>query len=304
MGDVMNPTDRAARICGIVVLGVGIAALVLAAPLVGQQPKRALTKPVEKEPTVEPGKPSSEPIPIDAHFRDGSMLKVTLREEHIEIATPYGKLSIPATDIRRIDFGFHSDAATAKRIESAIAGLSSGDSKERETAAAALLDLGEHALPALVDASKSKDADIAQRAEAIITKLREKLSADRLEHPTHDVVETAECKITGRISANVFKVTTTQFGDQQVKLSDLTALGSKQLDPEALVVEQQLPFGGGPGMPVINGNGGVWVVPAPGGRAIRGGAPGAAQPRQPRVAVPGGVPLPGGLVPPPNPPEK
>jgi hypothetical protein len=306
----MIPTDRAARIRGIAVVGGLIAFLALLAPLVGQQPSKSVSKPVEKELFGEPGKTGNEPLPTYAHFHDGSVLKLTLREERIEFVTPYGKQLIPVTDIRRIDFGLHIDAATAKLVEAAITGLGSGDSKERATAATALLDLGEFAYPALVEASKSKDVEVAQRAEAILNKLREKLPSDRLERPANDVVETADCRFTGRIAAEVFKVRTSQFGDQQVKLGDLAALGPKALvDPESIIVEQTLPFGPGGFGP----GGGVWVGPGPGGaapRRIRGGPlpalPGGLQPPGPRGpggVAPGGDPLPGGA-PPPKPPRE
>jgi hypothetical protein len=239
-------TIRAARILAIAISGSVAAFLVVVAPLAGkQQPAASSPRVVENQAAIKPGAGSSEPTALEANFADGSNLKVTWREERIELVTPYGKLSIPVADICRIDFGVHVDEATAKRLDAAIAVLGSGDGKAREAAAAELLDLGEHAFPALLKASKATDTEVAQRAEAILTKLREKIPPERLQRPTHDVIITADCKFTGRITADALKVKTTQFGDQQVKPGDLASLGLKGYFEQQLIYVQQFPqFGG------------------------------------------------------------
>jgi hypothetical protein len=141
-----------------------------------------------------------------------------------------------------------------------------------------LLELGENAFPALVEASKSKDAEVAQRADAIVNKIREKLPSDRLDRPATDVVVTADGKFTGRISAEVFKVKTSQFGDQQVKLGDLASLGLKAfVEAEATLAEQPPPFGNGPGgrrPGAVRGPGGLGLPP--------GAGPGAFAPPPPK----------------------
>jgi hypothetical protein len=303
IGGVMVLTDRVARIRGSARAGAVVAFLVLIAPLAGGQPRQAPSKPGESESSAKTGKPSNEPAPINVCFRDGSLLKLTLQEEHIEFVTPYGKLLIPAADIRRIDFGVHLDAATAKRVEAAILKLGSTDVKERESATAALVELGENAYPALVEATHAKDAEVARRAEAIVNKLRETLPPDRLDRPANDVVVTADCRFTGRISADVFKVKTFQFGDQQVKLGDLACLGSKAyMDSEATFVGP-----GGNNFPGFGQPGGF--QPGIGGRANRGGGgrnirgvPGGFPPGA--GGAPGGIGPGGGLPPPPNPPDQ
>src|SRR5262249_23617549 len=63
-------------------------------------------------------------------------------------------------------------------------------------------------------------------AEEVLDKLREAIPPGRLIRPANDVVQTADCKITGRIVAETFKVRTYQFGDQQLPLGDLSALHS------------------------------------------------------------------------------
>jgi hypothetical protein len=236
---------RVTPVFRIVVFSTLIAILVSATQLAGKQAGRGrLLNPSEIGVHAKPAEAKSEPAPIEAHFCDGSNLKVTLREERLELVTAYGSLSIPMADICRIDFGFRIDAKTAKRVNDAIATLGSGDNKAREAAAAELVALGEHAFPALVKAASGTDPEVVQRAEAIVSQIREKVPPEQLERPANDVVTTAECKFTGRITADAFKVTTLPFGDQQVKLGDLTALGLKAyLDPEPMAADQFLQTG-------------------------------------------------------------
>ncbi len=263
----MMPTLRITPVFRIAALSTVVAVLVSATQLAGKQAGRA--RPVNPPENGGPAKPAdakSEPAQIEAHFCDGSNLKVILREERLELVTAYGSLSIPMADVCRIDFGFRIDAKTAKRVNDAIAALGSSDNKARETAAAELVGLGEHAFPALVKAASGTDPEVVQRAEAIISQIRERVQPERLERPATDLVMTAECKFTGRITAEAFKVTTVPFGDQQVKLGDLATLGLKTyLDPEPNAVDQ------------FPQNGPMWL-PAqggfPGGALPGGGVPG------------------------------
>jgi hypothetical protein len=49
-----------------------------------------------------PAKPASQRMEVV--FIDGSCMKLTLRDEFIELNTPYGKLLIPVRDIERIEY--------------------------------------------------------------------------------------------------------------------------------------------------------------------------------------------------------
>jgi len=222
----MNPTNRSPLVRRLphlaIVAGVCALLAMLSTTLVGDESKVADSEAAVKSPKTAP-----EPLPIEVHFRDGSTLKVVLREEHIDVVTPYGKLQIPVADIRQIDFGFHLDAATIKRVDAAIANLGNSDFKVRKAAMAELLELGESAYPALVVTCGDKDPEVARSAETVVSKLRDKLPMERLDRPNVDVVQTVDSKFTGRIAVDVFKVKTVQFGDQQVKLGDIAYIGSK-----------------------------------------------------------------------------
>jgi hypothetical protein len=218
----MNARNRSALFAKLCRVGVaGVVLVGLCTPLVGDGSKSG-DKDAPREPAA-----AKKLTTVEAHFRDDSKLKVALKaDERIEMTTPYGKLTIPAAEVRQINFGFHIDAATSERVKSAIAGLGSADFPTREQATAELLELGAYAYPALVQALKHDDKEVARRAEQLVEKLREAIPPEDLERPANDVVLTADCKFTGRIQVDVLKVKTIQFGDQQVRLGDLRSLRS------------------------------------------------------------------------------
>src|SRR5262245_5573637 len=62
-------------------------------------------------------KKAAEPGEVEITFANGSLVRMTLLPEKIEIDTQYGKLSVPARDVRRIDFGLHFPEGTSDKIE-------------------------------------------------------------------------------------------------------------------------------------------------------------------------------------------
>ena len=49
----------------------------------------------------------SSPKIAEVRFGDGSVVRMTLLQDQLEVMTRYGKLSIPITEIRRVEFGLH-----------------------------------------------------------------------------------------------------------------------------------------------------------------------------------------------------
>ncbi len=238
----MNPQSRSTFFRQAGRLGIALLLLVwLSTPLVGQfPPPRIIGNPPVVAPAAPPAPKKTgkiEPGTVEVQFRDDSKLKMILRVERIEMVTAYGKLLIPPAAVHQITFGFHIDADTAKRIDMLIGHLGSTDFKERQAATEELLSLGARAYPALVQASKSQDKEVVRRAEAVLEKLRDAIPFEDLERPMTDVIVTADCKFTGRIQADSFKVKTFQFGEQQIQLGDLRALRSMNaLEPELVAL--------------------------------------------------------------------
>jgi hypothetical protein len=170
---------------------------------------------------------------VEVRFHDGSTLKLSVREEKIELQTAYGKLQIPVADISRIDFGLRLPKETIEKIQMSIEALSSADAKVLEKAEADLLAQHEKAVPQLVQASKQPNKELARRAKEMLEKLREKLPEEQANVSSQDVVHTEDSKFTGRVLTAEIKVLTTQFGERQLKVADLHSLRSLALaDPE------------------------------------------------------------------------
>jgi hypothetical protein len=179
------------------------------------------TMPIPDDPSKDHPKAKLEPGTVEVRFADDSVLKLVLRDEKVEIVTPYGKLLVPIADIHRIEFATRLSEADAKRIPTLIANLGSPDFPTRDAASAELLKMQAKAYPALLEAVKNPDAEIVRRANDLIDKIRDAVPKENLEVRRHDVVHTADSKITGRISNTSLKAQTTQFGEVQLKLADV-----------------------------------------------------------------------------------
>jgi hypothetical protein len=194
------------------------------------------------EPDKRPDQPPQPAAPagVEVHFNDGSVLKVLPHDERLEVATPYGKLTIPLADVHQIDFGTRIPDSMAKRIDQAIADLGDTDFHKRETASAELLRFREKAYPALLEAAKQKDAEVVRRVEGLLERLRETVPEKDLEFRKHDVVQTADSKIAGHVVGEAFKVQTTQFGEVEVKLADVRSVRSLAVAAETVAAKDVL----------------------------------------------------------------
>ncbi|HZY90607.1 MAG TPA: LCCL domain-containing protein [Gemmataceae bacterium] len=207
------------------------AALALVAPLPAGEDKPPETGSPRK--AAREGPP---PGAVEVRFTDDSNLKLLLRDPRIEVVTPYGKLVIPVAEVLKVEFATRVPEEVARRIEAAAGDLGSSDYSKREAAEAELRKLREKAYAALLKAAKSKDKEVVRRAERLLEKVRAEVPEDRLVVRDHDVIHTPHSKIAGRIAAPALKAHTTQFGEVQLKLSDLLALRSLALEPETEAV--------------------------------------------------------------------
>src|SRR5205085_5520145 len=131
-------------------------------------------------------KPGADVAGVEVRFTDNSSLKVTLKDEHIELNTQYGKLHIPVGEIQRIEFATRISEAMLKRIETAVGALGSSEYPLRENASAELLKLGERAYPALVLAAQSRDPEVVRRVEKLLDKVRADIPEELLVFRKHD----------------------------------------------------------------------------------------------------------------------
>jgi len=203
-------------------LTVFLVAIAVAAPFsLGQAPS---DKPAK---TVAPDHAAAS---VEVRYIDDSTMKLAVLDERVELVTPYGKLLIPVSAIVKIEFATRLPEDVAKHIDAAIVDLGHADFKKRTAASAALTKLGERAYPALVDAAKQADPEVVKRSEELLHKIRQAVPADHLEVRSNDVVTTTDSRISGRIVATALKVKTFQFGEQQLKLTDLRSLQPQGAD--------------------------------------------------------------------------
>lgn len=192
----------------------------------------------EREPDPQPtapaaplnSKPDASPVipppALEARCTDGSLMKLSLLDEHLRLKTRYGELLIPARDVQSIEFSTRIPPDVAKRIEAAIERLGSAEFDVRDAASAELFSYQERAYPALVQAQDNGDAEVAYRIEQLLDKLRQTVSAERLETRERDLVATDDSTIAGMLDGETLRVVSAQFGEQRLKLSDLASIRS------------------------------------------------------------------------------
>ncbi len=110
---------------------------------------------------------------VEVRMGDGSTMRMLIAQESLTVATRYGKLTVATNEILRIDLGLRMPEGAAAKIDKAVQQLGSREFKEREAASAELLDFGVLAYQPLQRAAKNTDAEVAERANALLTRIRE-----------------------------------------------------------------------------------------------------------------------------------
>jgi hypothetical protein len=176
------------------------------------------------------------PREVEVRLTDGSRVRMTILEESLDIVTKYGKLKVPATEIRRIEFGIRPTDMVAKRIDEAIKRLSSNVFKDREQGVKELVAIGAPAYLALYKASRSTDTEVADRARTALKSIREKVPDDQLRARDDDLVQTAEFTVIGKITTPTIKAESATFGEAQLKIHELRAIRWMSVQGEVEVV--------------------------------------------------------------------
>jgi hypothetical protein len=175
---------------------------------------------------VESRKVPSPSNQVEVRFVDGSTVRMELLQENLEVATRYGKLTVPCIDIRHVEFGLHLSDAIKRRVQEAIARLASKVHAEREAASKDLVLLGYQAYPALQVALKNPDSEVSRRAEEAIKLIRDKVAPHLLRNNENDRLETVEFPIAGRIISATLRAKSAYFVDREIKIADIYAIHS------------------------------------------------------------------------------
>jgi hypothetical protein len=161
---------------------------------------------------------------VEVRFADGSAVRMELLQEHVQVITKYGKLTVPTSEIRRVEFGLHLPDEASKRVEDAVKRLASNVHADREAASKELVALGYQAYPAAYTAQKSTDREVARRAEEVVKRIREKVPPHLLRLRSNDRLETVEFPITGLISSTTIKARSAYFGEKELRIADLYSI--------------------------------------------------------------------------------
>lgn len=171
---------------------------------------------------------SPRPSQAEVRFGDGSIVRMTILQEELEVQTKYGKLNIPLAEVRRVEFGLHVPPEMNQQINQSIKRLASEVYKERDVASKDLMQVGHFAYPMLQKASKSGDMEVAYRAAGLIKQLSERVSPDLLKLRDEDVIQTTEFTVIGKITSASLKAHSPHFGEVSLKLSELRMMHMRQ----------------------------------------------------------------------------
>jgi len=173
--------------------------------------------------------------PVEVRLADGSSVRMSLTQPSIDIATKYGKLSVPAAEIRRVEFGFRYPEGAEAKITELVSQLGDGNYKRREAAAAELLAFRELAYPALKRATKSTDAETSKRASELVQKLEDKLPPEKLRFKDYDTVAANDFTARGRIEAKTLQGHTPYFGEVKLQVAEVRSMRSTAFGGETTV---------------------------------------------------------------------
>jgi len=157
----------------------------------------------------------------EVRFNDGSLVRMTILQNDVEVMTKYGKLTIPLEDIRRIDLGLHLPPGLDQQLDQSIRLLASSAYKDREEASRDLVQAGHLAYPFLKRASRNADLEVTHRVTGLMKRIADKHAPEQLKMKEEDVVHTTEFAVIGRLVAPTIKARSAHFGDLALKLSDL-----------------------------------------------------------------------------------
>jgi len=161
---------------------------------------------------------------FEAVMEDKSTVQVNLLDEKLTVVTKYGKLEVPVSDLRDIEFSPRPFADVKKRVRDGIKKLGSDVFADREAASKALLALGPAAYPALQEAARSDDLETKKRALKLMGQMEEKYTTEDLARSPDDRVRTPKFTIVGEIQVTSFKVSTRYFGEKSLKLTHVRSM--------------------------------------------------------------------------------
>ena len=181
---------------------------------------------------------------VEMTLADGSVLRLYLADEKIEIATPHGTLHIPAQDVLRIEFALRQPPEIAQLVDEKLAQLKDTDPDVKKAAASELVAMREQAYLAVMKAAGSGDPNLAPEAAKVLERLKKAVpKAELAAMRMTDFIVTPENRVAGQIVQPYLKIRTAQFGELELKLADARSLRHQSL---IAVVEEKVEIDAAP----------------------------------------------------------
>ena len=165
-----------------------------------------------------------EPPRVEVQMVDGSRFRAIVIDSSLTLTTKYGKLVIPASDIRRIEPGLRYFDGVEPQITRAIEELGDPVFATREEAEKSLVKFERAAVPKLRRAQRSSNPEVSKRASSVLGQLATKFSAEQLASRDQDLIETTEFKAIGHVEGGRLKVRTRYFGEAALLLAEVRSL--------------------------------------------------------------------------------
>lgn len=157
-------------------------------------------------------------------FADNSTMKLTLLDDQLVVQTPYGALTIPSRDIRKIEFGARLEGEERQQFDAALAGIAAKDAKKREEGKEQLKKMGGKIAPFLKSALRKADAESRPHLEQVYESVAGDRESRKLEPRDHDTITTDESQFAGRVTVSQLRIDTFQFGELKLRVADAKAI--------------------------------------------------------------------------------
>jgi hypothetical protein len=157
--------------------------------------------------------------------------------------TKLGKLTIPAAEVQRIDFGFRLSEEDSKKLEQALKDLASEKHPTRELATKTLAGMGRLAYPALMERRKGSDLELTRRVEGLLKDLKSKYPADSLPTRRTDLLRAGDSSVSGLITSPTVRVKCDVFGEIKIPIWRLKEIRSSVPGSEVVVAVDSNKYG-------------------------------------------------------------
>jgi hypothetical protein len=158
---------------------------------------------------------------VNVVLQDGTFIRGKLEIKSLEVETPYGKLVVPAADIIRVRVGKSSNKDLKSKIDKLIGELGSKDFQIRETAQKELAKFGKKAYAEIEAATRSEDAEVATRAQALLAEID--MGDDEEIQPADDEIITPTLTLRGVMKLDAISLQT-RYGTLKLDKKDILTL--------------------------------------------------------------------------------